>query len=491
MPESSPVPSLESGSASSALNGQHFDAVIIGCGMAGLAAGIRLAMYDRRVLILERHNAPGGLNSFYFTEGRKFDVGLHAVTNWVPPGIKGTPLVKLLRQLRIPREAFGLCPQFGSRIAFPGVDLRFTNDVSVFESEVARAFPAEIDRFNRLRKTVLEYDEFDLGARAVSAREVVAEHLKDPLLAEMLFCPLMYYGSARENDMDWDQFVIMWKALFEEGFARPFEGVRRVIRTLLDRYREVGGQRRMKCGVRSIRVENGAATHLQLDDGSEISADDVISTVGVVETLRLCSDQPADVAADNVGRLSFVETITMLDCQPSDLGWDDTIVFFNDHEKFEYGRPRSEVDPRSGVICFPNNYQYSDGEQLEEGVFRVTAMADYDAWSTFSDDEYAARKSLWYETLQTSAQRFLPPMAKGESLSSRAVYHDMFTPRTVKKFTGHLAGAIYGAPNKVKDGRTHLKNLYLAGTDQGFLGIIGAMLSGISMANLHVLGGGK
>ena len=34
-------------------------------------------------------------------------------------------------------------------------------------------------------------------------------------------------------------------------------------------------------------------------------------------------------------------------------------------------------------------------------------------------------------------------------------------------------------------------NLYIAGTDQGFLGIIGAMLSGISMANFHILQAGK
>jgi hypothetical protein len=40
---------------------------------------------------------------------------------------------------------------------------------------------------------------------------------------------------------------------------------------------------------------------------------------------------------------------------------------------------------------------------------------------------------------------------------------------------------------KIRDGRTPLANLYLAGTDQGFLGIVGAMLSGISMANFHVL----
>ena len=86
----------------------HYDVAIIGAGMSGLAAGIRLAHFGKRVCIFERHNAPGGLNGFYSFAGRKFDVGLHAMTNFVRPGIKGTPLTKLLRQLRIDRDEFGL-----------------------------------------------------------------------------------------------------------------------------------------------------------------------------------------------------------------------------------------------------------------------------------------------------------------------------------------------------------------------------------------------
>ena len=64
---------------------------------------------------------------------------------------------------------------------------------------------------------------------------------------------------------------------------------------------------------------------------------------------------------------------------------------------------------------------------------------------------------------------------------------DMFTPTTVRKFTGHANGAVYGTPQKVKDGATNVRNLYICGTDQGFLGIVGSMLSGVSMANLHCL----
>src|SRR5438034_180915 len=118
----------------------HYDVAIIGAGMSGLAAGIRLAHFGRKVCLFERHNAVGGLNSFYSIAGRKFDVGLHAMTNYVRPGVKGTPLTKLLRQLRISRDELALCEQKQSRIAFgPSgeTSLRFTNDFPVFENEVA------------------------------------------------------------------------------------------------------------------------------------------------------------------------------------------------------------------------------------------------------------------------------------------------------------------------------------------------------------------
>jgi phytoene dehydrogenase-like protein len=55
-----------------------YDTLIIGAGMSGLAAGIRLAYFDQKVCICERHNTIGGLNSFYRLRGRDFDVGLHA-----------------------------------------------------------------------------------------------------------------------------------------------------------------------------------------------------------------------------------------------------------------------------------------------------------------------------------------------------------------------------------------------------------------------------
>ena len=471
---------------SNSLDNQHYETVIIGAGMAGLAAGIRLALAGKNVIVLERHNASGGLNSFYSQDGRKFDVGLHAMTNYVPKGTKGTPLTKLLRQLRIPYDALDLCPQNGSRIHFPGCQLEFTNDFAHFEAEVAHAFPRQIDGFRALAEEVSTLDAFNLGAITTSAREAVQRHISDPLLEDMIFCPVMYYGSAQEHDMDYGQFAIMFRSLFFEGFARPLDGVRVIIKLLQDQYRSLGGVRKMKCGIRKIHTSGSKASAIELDSGATITADKIISTAGAVETARLCDDQPEDAASDNIGQLSFTETITVLDRQPADFGWDDTIIFFNTAERFRYARVEDAlVDPTSGVICFPNNYQYGEGRQLDEGFLRVTAMARHDQWCALSEDDYLAQKAHWYAKLQQVTLGLLPK-AKLD-LDIHRITSDMFTPRTVRKYTGHLNGAIYGAPNKIKDGRTHLENLYLAGTDQGFLGIVGAMLSGISMANLHCL----
>jgi phytoene dehydrogenase-like protein len=475
----------------------HYDVAIIGAGMAGLAAGIRLAHFGKKVCIFERHNVTGGLNSFYSIDGRKYDVGLHAMTNFVRAGVKGTPLTKLLRQLRIERDEFALCEQKRSRVAFGPrgeVSMTFTNDFTVFESEIARQFPAQIDGFRKLVALIRTYDDVSLGAQPESARAVIRRHVTDPLLEDMLFCPVMYYGSATEHDMEFGQFVIMFKALFLEGFARPLDGVRVILRVLLDKYRQAGGERRMKCGVQKIITRDGHASALLLDDGTEITATHVISTVGAPETERLLIAASASERTPKhpTGALSYTETITVLDREPSVLGWgDDTIVFFNDSEKFTYARSEAQVDTRSGVICMPNNFNFGPDAHLPEGLFRCTCLAGYDKWVNLPEDQYLADKARWYAEIQKSAQRFLPALPTPDALAKATLATDMFTPRTIIKYTGRLGGAIYGSPQKIRDGRTAIDNLYIAGTDQGFLGIIGAMLSGISMANFHILAGGK
>src|SRR5687767_6742125 len=145
-----------------------YDTLIIGAGLSGLAAGIRLAYFGQKVCVLERHYTIGGLNSFYRLRHRDYDVGLHAVTNFAKPGTKTGPLSKLLRQLRLRWEDFDLRPQTQSRIIFPGVELKFTNDFALLEQQVVAAFPAQKDAFRKLVDRIDAHDELNLQQQQVS-----------------------------------------------------------------------------------------------------------------------------------------------------------------------------------------------------------------------------------------------------------------------------------------------------------------------------------
>ena len=463
--------------------GEHFDAIIIGCGMSGIAAGIRLAMYDKRILIVEQHNAPGGLNGFYFKDGRKFDVGLHAVTNYVAPGTKRAPLTKLLRQLRIDRDALDLCPQISSRIVFPDCSLGFSNEFGYFENQVAEVFPKQMDGFRKLVEYVRHFDALNYNGPVLSARTVLKEYISDPLLINMLMCPMCYYGSARDdNDMDFDQFVVMFESVLVEGFCRPFEGVRRIIKVLLDRYREVGGKRKMRAQVKQLLTDGKRVSGVELVDGTVFTADQVLSSAGLCETLKLLPE-PKSLAP--VGTMSFVETIQVLPKEPKEYGIEDTIVFFSRQNDFHYASPTEPVDLQSGVICMPNNYDFGE-RSMEEGMIRLTAQAHAGFWNELNGHAYEERKDYWFHQMQDTLAYVYPHVDLAQLKRDELMY-DMFTPKTVERFTHHLNGAVYGSPKKIKTGETDYENLFLMGTDQGFLGIIGSLLSGISMVNRHCL----
>jgi phytoene dehydrogenase-like protein len=201
-----------------------------------------------------------------------------------------------------------------------------------------------------------------------------------------------------------------------------------------------------------------------------------------VETLRMCDDiTTLDVA--QAGQLSFIESISILDCQPKDLGFDRTIVFYNQGREFHWERPEHQLcDTRTGVICSPNNYLYTPEEGgLPEGVIRITTLANHDRWSGLEENKYKAAKVTEYNAAIESSVQFMP------DFRDHVIATDVFTPKTIRRFTWHDNGAVYGAPDKRLDGVTHLDNLYLCGTDQGFVGIVGAIVSGISMANRYCL----
>ena len=459
-----------------------YDVIVIGSGLSGLAAGIRLAMFEKRVLIVEKHTVVGGLNSYYTRKNRTIDVGLHAMTNYAPKGARSTPLGKLLKQLRLSHDDFRLHEQEISAIRFPDKCLHFTNDFELFKQEISEQFPDQIDGFMGLVKKIESFDELSLSTSEwTSSQDILKNHISNRILIDMLLCPLMYYGNASERDMDFYQFVIMFKSIFMEGFAKPLGGMLYILNLLVDKYKNLGGELRMDSEVKSITSKNGIFKGVKLVDGDQLTADVLISSMGRVETLKCC-DPPLELGSgdsESTGQVSFMESLFALNQEPKNLGYPNSIVFFCTENQFRYEVPAELIDVSSGVLCCPNNFKYP--EPLSEGMIRLTNLASFRLWNTLSRREYIDAKKEWRAKALENLFTFFP------DFRDSVVFLDSFTPKTIYKYTGHLNGAVYGSSKKAKDGTTPIRNLFICGTDQGFLGIVGATLSGISMANLHVL----
>ncbi len=121
----------------------------------------------------------------------------------------------------------------------------------------------------------------------------------------------------------------------------------------------------------------------------------------------------------------------------------------------------------------------------------MTRLASHPAWRALGPEAYACAKRAAADGMAATLRAIginLPAARATRGDGGKfGWFDDVFTPLTLERFTSHAEGALYGSPVKSRTGETNWENLFLIGADQGFHGIVGAMLSGVAMANRHRL----
>lgn len=454
----------------------NFDAIVIGGGLSGMGAALRLALCGRRVLLLERHSRLGGMNSWYERGGLTLDTGLHALTNYAPENDSKAILNQVLRQLRIRRNTLGLCPQKRSRIVFRNGELLLNNDYEAFAAQVKERFPQDASGFDALSDKILREGYSSAERVWCSANGVLAEHLSSELLRDMLRFPIMYYGDASADDMDFGAFATMYRSVFMEGFSRPLGGMRQFLGAFEERLKNSGVELSLGTGVKELLFDGaGAVRGVLTDNGEEISTANVISTIGAFETARLCGASASTrLMQVPAGEIGFLEAIFTLPKTPAEYGWEDAILFACRTESFRFAPPEGDA-VESMLVCAPGNYIGTEGDEAR--MLRLSTIVRPQDWLEANAEDYKVRKRSLVEKLRECLAEYSPAMA------DELVLVDAFTPKTIRRWTGHANGAIYGSPTKFGGFESGVSRLQIAGTDQGLLGITGSMLSGILAAN--------
>ncbi|WP_310550798.1 phytoene desaturase family protein [Paenibacillus glufosinatiresistens] len=266
---------------------------VIGAGPGGLAAGMLLAAEGCEVTVYEKQAVVGGrsarleLGAYRFDRGATFLMMPHLLEELFE--MAGRKLEDYVTLLKLD-PLYSL--HFGDTVFSPGTDRDRT------EAEIERLFPGDGAGYRRFMAD--EEDKFarimpllqrPFGSLADYARKDVLRALPKLHAADTVYGRLSRYFrderlrfaftfQAKYLGMSpWDcpgTFTILSYLEHAYGLMHPVGGVHRVLEAMAEVTEEHGGVIRTSAGVLRIRVKNGRATGLALENGEEVECDYVI-----------------------------------------------------------------------------------------------------------------------------------------------------------------------------------------------------------------------
>jgi len=488
---------------------QKYDAIVIGAGLGGLSAATMLARNGLSVLLLERHNVPGGYATSFVRGRYEFEVALHELSGIGPPERRGS-LYRYLEYLGVANKVEFLHVPNLYRAVFPDLDVTLPSGREAFEAKLCETFPHEARGIRRLVKRVFDLREDFIqvskqrgaGSPAtmpfrlphffrylpVTWGHVLDRDIKDPLARAVLSQYWGYVGMP-PSQISFFYFATTLAAYVWRGAAFPQGRSQSLSNGFLTTFEELGGEARMSCGVERITTANGRVTGVVTEEGKEIKAKWVISNADPITTCRelIGSDKVPPrfftrLQSSEIGP-STVNVYLGVARSPEELGFTEHEIFLNEDCDFDrhYEMMRT-VDvtspPAVAITCY--NVVYPEISPPGTSVVVLTALMYGEPWYQVPPAEYVATKNRIADGMIRMAERIAP------GLREQTEVVEVSTPVTNMRYAGTLGGSIYGFNQPPRDNmvwrmghRGPLEGLYFVGAwTQPGGGYEPAMMSG-------------
>ncbi|MBL9147691.1 MAG: phytoene desaturase [Phycisphaerae bacterium] len=497
--------------------------LVIGGGLAGLAAASELATRGAHVTLVERNAHLGGKMNVLTERGFTFDMGPTILT--MPDVLRGI-LTRSGRRVSDYIDLVRLDPQWRCMYE-DGTVLDLRENVDTMAAVLDRQFPGQrlghgwrdfvaySRRMYSLSEKVFFYKDLggigDLMRKPPAAdpsllRDVAAmrlhstvgatarKYLGEPHVLQMVEHFLQYVGSS--PFLAPAILTLIAAAQVDHGCWYAMGGTRMVARSLERVLREEHATIITGTGVRRILVEGSRARGVELDDGRTITADVVISNCDVQRTNRDLLATPkgraeqARIARDYTPACSGVVLYLGLNRQYDHFLHHDFLFSKDAHEEFDdiYRKGIPARDPTI-YLAVPSR---TDASQAPAGCEAFYALihtpylrpthqwesADGTPGPTFVD---------YRRTILDKLKRF-----GMEDIEKHIVVERRLTPTMIDRMYNAEGGAIYGLAShgrlkggfKPRNRSRVLENLYLAGgsVNPG-PGVPMVLMSGVTAAN--------
>jgi C-3',4' desaturase CrtD len=435
------------------------DVAVIGGGMAGMATAARIQARGVSTVVLERHTTPGGCAGFWRHKGFSFDVGATTLVDFAPGGVGA----ELLTSVGLPPVRGEALPGYVAWLPDRVVTLHRDPEAwhrerlrAFGDSQAHRAFWAFLDHlaltfWNASRAGVrlplrdwrdVIHDLGALGPRNLPLARHLSATLGDALRrfglrhdAPLVGLLSMLSEDTVHNVVDRAPLInaALGITIRGAGLTRARGGMRGFWRCFAERYRELGGELCVGCGVERLQVHAGAF-RVETTRGT-LRAAQVVSAIPAGATARIAPAPVADRLAPYLRRDAGAAggaVIVFLGVPNDEV---DGHAFTHHQLLQDYAAPLGNGNNMFVSVSAPDD---TDSAPPGHRSVMLSTHCELEDWEGLDPAGYQARKQAIGARLVRLARRVHP------RLGERAVVREVGTPRTYERFAGRPRGAVGG-----------------------------------------------
>jgi len=453
-----------------------YPVIVIGAGLAGLGAACQLVARGEQVLLLEKHNVPGGFATSFVRGRFEFEGALHELSDIGTEDNKGA-LYRFFERLGIVPDKlkFKQVPELYRSVFLDGYDVTLPIGMDDYTNKLIELFPHEkkgIEDFLEACRAVLAGIEYiaSKGGK-YSPGEVLNEHPWLPRVAGITLSELFKkfftdkkliaivsqlwgYVGLPPDKMNAYVFVAMLIFFLRWGAAYPVGRSHSLTSALVKAFEKFGGVIRYNALVDRILVENGRSIGVELLNGDIYLSKAIISNVNPICTSMKML--PPEVVPDDYKRKIYTPEIGPsgfsvyigLNSSYKKLGFTAHETFINSsydmNHAFETFR---KLEPPEYMVVACYNHVYEEISPPETTELVLTTLQMGKLWQSIAPDQYFRKKDEISNKMISLLEKTICPDIRDHIEVAEAA-----TPLTYYRYSKNMEGAIYGTTQTIENG---------------------------------------
>lgn len=498
---------------------KEFDSIIIGSGAGGLVTALCLARAGQKVLVLEQHSVPGGWCHSFTLNGQRFSPGVHYI-GLLDEGSSTENLYKSLGVandlifFRMNTKGYDHCYIGAEKYDFPaGIENLKSNLIEQFPEEkkniieylnLIQKVNAELQLIPKLKgfwqNITVPFRTKHFGKFGLfTLKRVIDWHIKNPKLKAILNAQCGDHGLPPNKA----SFLVHCSVMFHyfEGGFYPMGGGGGIVKALTNKIKRYNGIIKTNQSVSKIIVENKKAVGVELENGEQFFAKNIISNADPSTTyLKLIGQENiSKKLAKKLHKTKYSVTSLILfltlDLDVTKYGIDSGNIWkFKDENidnHFETLTKGNILEGDEFPALFMSCTTLKDPVSFNGRYhnFEVVTYVDYSSFEQFKgsenyqSDEYLAFKERIIQKFLNTVEKVIP------TAKEHIVQAELGTPKTNEFYIQSTRGNVYGTEKTLNQvgpfaykSKTEIENLYLCGASTLSHGVTGASYSGIETA---------